>query len=397
MLKRSLTAFLLLFTMLCSTGCAEKAHGAPIPQTTTEPSDSVLWPKEKLSLNSEGIPELRVYVVDEQNARTMSIETYVEGVLAGEMKNDWPLEALKAQAILARTFVLKFVQDKQSKYPDADISTDVEEAQAFSASDVNEQIRQAVSETRGMVLNSNGELPYAWFHAHSGGATELAKVGLSWDKAEPPYTQCIQSNEPQSASSSADEQLLRDAQNWVAEFTMEEVETAFGPGGVMEMIRGLKEKGIAKNIGFSAHNEDAALKMIELYDFDSVLFPFNWFMNMEHGMGSRLIKVAKEKDMGVLCMKAFIERSWENDAERLASPFPKSWCKPIDVTDKEFGTAAMKYALSLGVDTLIPPGNFASFSFAVNHIDEVLKNPLNEKDLEFLKEKLNSVRGKEFF
>lgn len=231
MLKRNLTAFLLLFTMVCSTGCAEKAHGAPIPQATTEPSDSVLWPKEKLSLNSEGIPELRVYVVDEQNARTMSIETYVEGVLAGEMKNDWPLEALKAQAVLARTFVLKFVQDKQSKYPDADISTDIEEAQAFSADDVNERIRQAVSETRGMVLNSNGELPYAWFHAHSGGATELAKVGLSWDKAEPPYTQCIQSNEPQSASSSADEQLLRDAQNWVAEFTMEEVETAFAKLG----------------------------------------------------------------------------------------------------------------------------------------------------------------------
>lgn len=179
--------------------------------------------------------------------------------------------------------------------------------------------------------------------------------------------------------------------------SMEEVETAFGPGGVMEMIRGLKEKGIAKNIGFSAHNEDAALKMIELYDFDSVLFPFNWFMNMEHGMGSRLIKAAKEKDMGVLCMKAFIERSWENDDERLASPFPKSWCKPIDVTDEEFGVAAMKYALSLGVDTLIPPGNFPSFSFAVEHIDECLRNPFTSKDRAFLEEKLVSVRGKEFF
>lgn len=179
--------------------------------------------------------------------------------------------------------------------------------------------------------------------------------------------------------------------------SMEEVETAFGPGGVMEMIRGLKEKGIAKNIGFSAHNEDAALKMIELYDFDSVLFPFNWFMNMEHDMGSRLIKAAKEKDMGVLCMKAFIERSWENDAERLASPFPKSWCKPIDTTDKEFGTAAMKYALSLGVDTLIPPGNFQSFSFAVEHIDECLEHPFTSKDRAFLEEKLAAVRGKEFF
>lgn len=179
--------------------------------------------------------------------------------------------------------------------------------------------------------------------------------------------------------------------------SMEDVEQAFAPGGVMELMRGLKERGIAGNIGFSAHNEEAALRMLELYDFDSVLFPFNWFMNMEHGMGSRLIKAAKARDMGVLCMKAFIERKWDTPEEQFASKFPKSWCKPIDVEDEPFGVAAMKYALSLGVDTLIPPGNFASFSFAVEHIDECLASPLNDADRAFLTKKLETVRGKEFF
>lgn len=179
--------------------------------------------------------------------------------------------------------------------------------------------------------------------------------------------------------------------------SMQDVEEAFAPGGVMELMRDLKQKGIAKNIGFSAHDEDAAIRMIELYDFDSVLFPFNWFMNMEHGMGSRLLKVAKARNMGVLCMKAFIERKWDSKEEQYASKFPKSWCKPIDVEDEPFGVAAMKYALSLGVDTLIPPGNFASFSFAVEHIDDCLANPLNDADRAFLTEKLNTVRGKEFF
>lgn len=179
--------------------------------------------------------------------------------------------------------------------------------------------------------------------------------------------------------------------------SMKDVDAAFEPGGVMELMRGLKEKGIAANIGFTAHNEDAAIRMIELYDFDSVLFPFNWFMNMEHGMGSRLLKLAKERSMGVLCMKAFIERKWDSDEERRASKFPKSWCKPIDAEDEAFGVAAMKYALSLGVDTLIPPGNFASFSFAVDHIDECLANPLNGADRSYLEERLNAVRGKEFF
>ena len=179
--------------------------------------------------------------------------------------------------------------------------------------------------------------------------------------------------------------------------SMDDVEKAFGPGGVMELVSTLKQRGIAANVGITAHNEDAALKCLELYDFDTVLFPFNWFMNMEHGMGSRLIKAAKERNMGVLAMKAFIERKWDSEDERNASVFPKSWCKPIDVEDVAFGKAAMKYTLSLGVDTLIPPGNYASFSFAVDHIDDCLANPFTEDDRRFLEGKLESVRGKEFF
>lgn len=179
--------------------------------------------------------------------------------------------------------------------------------------------------------------------------------------------------------------------------SMQDVETAFGPGGVMELVSTLKERGIAANVGITAHNEEAALKCLELYDFDTVLFPFNWFMNMAHGMGSRLIQAAKERNMGVLAMKAFIERKWDSEEEKKNSVFPKSWCKPIDVEDEAFGMAAMKYALSLGVDTLVPPGNYASFSFAVDHIEECLKNPLNDDDRRLLKEKLELVRGKEFF
>ena len=88
----------------------------------------------------------------------MDIETYVMGVLAGEMKNDWPEEALKAQAILARTFVLKFIETKDSKYDGADISTDVSEAQAYSEADINDKVRAAVEETRGLVMSYEGEL-----------------------------------------------------------------------------------------------------------------------------------------------------------------------------------------------------------------------------------------------
>lgn len=179
--------------------------------------------------------------------------------------------------------------------------------------------------------------------------------------------------------------------------SMDDVDAAFAPGGVMELMRDIREKGVAAHIGFTAHDEDAAIRMIGLYDFDTVLFPFNWLMHMAHGMGSRLLSAARERNMGILCMKSMIERRWESDGERAASPFPKSWCKPIDVADEAFGTAAMRYALSLGVDTLIPPGNFESFRFAVERIEACLREPYSEQDRRLLEQKLGALRGKEFF
>ena len=179
--------------------------------------------------------------------------------------------------------------------------------------------------------------------------------------------------------------------------SMEDVEQAFAPGGVMELMREIREQGLARFIGFTAHQEDAALCMLERFDFDTVLFPFNWFMHSAHGMGSRLIREARARNMGVLGMKAFIERRWESREERETSAFLKSWCKPIDLDDTAFGLAAMRYALSLGVDTLIPPGNFGSFSFAVEHVDEAIRCPYSDGDRILLEEKLAMVQGKEFF
>ena len=178
---------------------------------------------------------------------------------------------------------------------------------------------------------------------------------------------------------------------------MEDLDTAFGPGGIMEMMVEMKEKGIARKLGITAHSEAVALKAISLYDFDTVLFPFNWHMNMEHGMGNTLLRTAREKGMGVLCMKSMIERAW-TDEERYASKYPKSWCKPFDTDEEpEILLAAVKYALSLGVDTIIPPGNFNHFKFAVDHIDEALAGPLSDAERALLAARLEQVKDQPFF
>ncbi len=236
---------ILLGLMMILGGCNAAANEETETEPTEAPEGKTIVLPEKLAKNDRGIPVLKVYVTDEEQVEEMDLETYLMGVVAGEMKNDWPLEALKAQAILARTFVLKFCEEKESKYPDADISTDIEEAQAFDATAVNERVEQAVKETEGLVLSHNGELPYAWFHAHSGGMTARAKEGLNYEKAEPGYTKVIAGMESDKAPD--------DAAQWEATFTEAEVLAALKETG-LKNIKALNDIQVG-NRGISGRAE----------------------------------------------------------------------------------------------------------------------------------------------
>lgn len=189
---------LTLLLMLLMTGCTS----APVPRQSVETDPHA----------SAEPPMLDVYVTQGDAIVRMDIESYVAGVVAGEMPGDWPLEALKAQAILARTFVLKFVTEKDSRYSGADISTDITEAQAYDAEAVNERILTAVQQTAGEILmNADGTLPYTWFHAHSGGMTALARESLDWQRDEPSHTRVTAGLDSDAAPESA--------KVWTAEFT----------------------------------------------------------------------------------------------------------------------------------------------------------------------------------
>lgn len=201
-----------------------------VPETLSEATDAPLNTNQAVAPKlpdgltmKDGVPLLVVYNTSAETNEEMDVERYVMGVLAGEMRNDWPMEALKAQAILARTFVLKFVDEKESQYAGADISTDVHEAQAYDAEKINDRIEKAVNDTRGLVLSANGELPYAWFHAHAGGMTELPSLALEYGDTDPAYTQVISSPDSDKAPTSV--------KNWSVTFSAEEVAEAAKAAG----------------------------------------------------------------------------------------------------------------------------------------------------------------------
>ena len=213
---------LIFVFMMALTGCtAPGAEDGEISRQDAKVDPAELIP-EKLETDN-GIPMLKVHVAGTGKIEEMDIETYLMGVVAGEMKNDWPMEALKAQAILARTFTLKFLETKKSAYEGADISTDISEAQAYAPDKINERVKEAVNGTKGIVMVYGDELPQAWFHAHSGGITELPTVALDYD-SDPEYLGVVPSYDSDKAP--------EDVKEWTAVFTKDEIGEACKKAGI---------------------------------------------------------------------------------------------------------------------------------------------------------------------
>ncbi|MBW2570663.1 MAG: SpoIID/LytB domain-containing protein, partial [Deltaproteobacteria bacterium] len=101
------------------------------------------------------------------------VEQYLYGVVPKEMPPNWAKEALKAQAVAARTYAL-YIKNKS-----ADKSYDVQSttlSQVYGGFDSEKkESNLAVDETRGEVITYGGKLIVAYFHSSSGGHTEDSK------------------------------------------------------------------------------------------------------------------------------------------------------------------------------------------------------------------------------
>lgn len=100
------------------------------------------------------------------------LETYLYGVVPYEMSNSYPLEALKAQAIVARSYAVKKMGSSGRTYHITDNTGD----QVFKGYNAAYALaHQAVNETRGMLLYSGGSVASCYYTASNGGQTESTK------------------------------------------------------------------------------------------------------------------------------------------------------------------------------------------------------------------------------
>ena len=175
----------------------------------------------------------------------------------------------------------------------------------------------------------------------------------------------------------------------------EDVDQAFGPNGVIEMVQKEKKRGRIRKVGFSAHSQTQALRAMSMYDFDTVMFPLNWQMDLRDGWGSGVANDAKHRGVGVIAIKGLIHRRWIESDNR--TQYSKSWCKPIDVSNIDLGVAALKYTFRAGADVIIPPGDFRNFAFCVDHIEEIVEDEITSSEKELLNKEYLAVKDHPFF
>lgn len=120
----------------------------------------------------EAVKECEISITFAESDEAMPLEQYLVGVLAGEMPASFELEALKAQAIAARTYAIH-----QTNYGMNPIKQTT--AHQVYKEELNpkyeKKLKQAVKETKNQILTYNGQPITAMFHAASNGQTETSE------------------------------------------------------------------------------------------------------------------------------------------------------------------------------------------------------------------------------
>jgi stage II sporulation protein D len=112
---------------------------------------------------------------------SMPLETYLPGVVNGEVDSQWPLDALMAQVVAARTYALYRIG---LKAPLFDLRTDVSDQVYAGADSEDKRAAEAVRRTRGEILYHEGRIFPAFFHSSCGG--ETASPSEVWGIEYPP-------------------------------------------------------------------------------------------------------------------------------------------------------------------------------------------------------------------
>jgi len=162
---------------------------------------------------------------------------------------------------------------------------------------------------------------------------------------------------------------------------LKDVETILGPGGAMETFLEARKEGKIRFIGFSAHSVEAAMALMDGFDFDTILFPVNFTTWNAGNFGPQVLARAQEKKMGILALKAMARGPWPQGADR--SGYPNCWYEPLSTPEDI--TMGLRFTLSHPVTAAVPPGDPSLFRMALQLHGKI--KPLKKTEMQAIKEK----------
>lgn len=179
----------------------------PIPAGTEK---CTTWSKGDLyhgGFRFERINEGKMTVVN-----IIGLEDYIKGVVANEMSNSWPIEALKAQAVAARSYALSLGSRHSSYHFDICYTTHCQAYYGREKAGANSDA--AVDQTAGQVAYSGGKMAETFYYGSNGGASE--SVSAVWGSNQSLYPYLVGKMDPY-------EPTLNLKNTWERTFTSSEI------------------------------------------------------------------------------------------------------------------------------------------------------------------------------
>ena len=162
---------------------------------------------------------------------------------------------------------------------------------------------------------------------------------------------------------------------------IKDVDTIMAPGGAMETFLEARKEGKIRFIGFSAHSVEAAMELMNRFDFDTILFPINYTTWNAGNFGPQVLAKAQEKKMGILALKAMAKGPWAKGADR--GNYKKCWYEPL-ITPEDI-RMGLRFTLSHPVTAAVPPGEAELFKIALTVSDKL--DPLKSDEIKQIKAK----------
>ncbi len=216
----ALAAVVLAAVLLFPLGGRQSVHRLSEVEVVSvdEPATLDVEPVSQPVANLSPVAVIRV-AVDDGSVEPMKLEEYIYGVLAAEMPASFEPEALKAQAVAARTFAIrKMLSGGCASNKDADVCTDSGCCQAWCSEAERKKnwggnyranttkLKAAVDDTAGQILTYDDEPILTLFHATSAGYTESVENVYT---QKLPYLRSVSSPEDEEMSVDTAEELSR--------------------------------------------------------------------------------------------------------------------------------------------------------------------------------------------